>query len=100
MVAHGRVRVSRRASFGAADATSEGSRQLRELLRKQTFGSLARRLRCDERSVRWWASERFKPSRLMRARMFEVVAIPEDAWDVPPSSDLYAGEDPATTRRT
>lgn len=93
-------RARGRASFNPVDATNEGSRQLRELLRKSTFGALARRLRCDERSVRWWASEKFKPARVMRARMKDVLSIPEDAWDDKPSSDVYAGEDPATTRRT
>lgn len=87
-----------RASLSPAAATNDGSRRLRELLRQQSFGGLARRLRCDERAVRWWAREEFKPSRLMRARLLEVLAIPEDAWDLAPSSDPYASG-PATRRR-
>lgn len=87
-----------RANLSPADATNEGSRQLREMIRKQTYGALARRLRCDERAVRWWASERFKPSLVMRSRLAEL-GIAETAWDAPRSADIYAAGDPPTRRR-
>ncbi len=89
----------RRSKLEAADATSEGSRQLRSLLVRQTFGAVARRLVCDEGAVRHYARETRKPSHEMRVRIFDVLAIPYDSWDEPPSSDLYAGADPSTTRR-
>lgn len=62
-------------------ASSEGSRLLRLLARRQTFAAIAQRLGCDERAVRLWAAERFRPSRLYRARAEDVLGIPAHAWD-------------------
>jgi len=91
--------AERRALLLPREATNEGARRLRELLRKQTFGGLARRLRCDERSVRSWAREENRPSLVMRARIAEVLGILEDAWDAAPASDVYEpGADPPTAR--
>jgi hypothetical protein len=89
----------RRSKLEPSGATNEGARQLRELLVRQTFGALARRLRCDEGAVRHYAREKRKPNDGMRERIFTTFGIPYDAWDKPPSSDLYAGADPVTTRR-
>lgn len=90
--------AQRRALLLPRDATNEGSRLLRELLRRKTFGAIARRLRCDERSVRSWAREEAKPGLVLRARAGELLEIADAAWDEPPSSDVYAAEDPATTK--
>jgi len=80
------------------EATNEGSRLLRVLLKKHTFGALAKRMRCDERSLRFWAREKWKPSLVLRARGEDVLGIRATAWDEAPSSDLYAGTDPSTRR--
>lgn len=82
-----------------SEATTEGSRLLREQLRKHTAASLARRLRCDEKSVRAWAREEVKPSLVMRTKLSTVLGIREEAWDEPPASDVYTGSEPATGRR-
>lgn len=79
-------------------ATNEGARRLRELLRKHSAGSLAKRLRCDEKSVRNWARG-VKPSRVHRWRIHEVLGIVVEAWDSAPASDCYTGAEPATTRK-
>jgi len=92
--------ATRRALLLPRDATNEGSRRLRELLRRHTFAALARRLLCDEGTVRRMAHGRGKPSRLLRCRGAEVYGIPEGAWDDPPSRDVYATEEePLTTKR-
>lgn len=70
-----------RAVLLPADARTRGVRLLRELLRRQTFGAVARRVGVDERAVRKWASEECRPGRIARARMAEVLGIPETAWD-------------------
>lgn len=88
----------RRALLLPRDATNEGARRLRELLRRHTYAWIAKRLRCDEKAVRSWAHEGSKPGLLLRARIADVLRIPEAAWDEPPSKDTYAGEDPPTTR--
>ncbi len=77
--------VIRRALLAPHEATTEGSRRLRELLRRQTFDAVARTLGCDLRTVRLWALEKAKPSRLLRTRVDESLKIPGDAWDDPPS---------------
>jgi transcriptional regulator with XRE-family HTH domain len=91
--------VARRELFLPHEAPNEGARILRELLRRQTFAAIARRLRCDESAVRAWARGTGKPSHLLRARAADVLAIPERSWDEPRSSDLYAGSEPETTKR-
>lgn len=90
--------AERRALLLPREATNDGARRLRELLRKQTFGGVARRLRCDERSVRSWAREENRPSLVMRARIRDVLGVLEDAWDDAPTSDVYDAADPPTTR--
>src|SRR5688572_25601704 len=97
--AEGASVARRRALLLPRDATNEGSRRLRELLRKHTYAALARRLRCDEGTVRRVARELGKPGLLLRARAYEVLGITEPSWDEAPSSDVYAGEEPETTRR-
>lgn len=90
--------AARRAVLLPATATNEGSRRIRELLRKHTFGWIARKLTCDEKTVRAWAREDAKPSLIMRARAHERLAIDECAWDERPRSDAYSTSDPATSR--
>lgn len=94
--------MARRALLRPTDATNEGSRLLRILLLRQSFGALAKKLRCDESAVRNYAHERRKPDRMMRARAAEPppagLGIPDDAWDARPSSDLYASSEPETSR--
>lgn len=92
-----------RAVLLPADATNEGSRLLRELLRRMSIGALAKKLTCDEKTVRMWAQEKGKPSLLMRVRIWERraalrVEIRERAWDDPPSADAYSTADPATSK--
>lgn len=82
-------------------ATNEGSRRLRLLLRRHSFGAIARFLRCDESSVRAWAKERAKPSLAMRGACERTaqINIAEWMWDDPPIDDIYAGTEPLTTKR-
>lgn len=113
LVAENGVQVANRAAAGRvsgdqiarellrpADATNDGSRRVRELLRRRTFGAIAKQLRCDERAVRMWAREDTKPSLVLRARIEDVFAIPASAWDEEPTPDVYAaGKDPPTARK-
>lgn len=89
----------RRALLLPHEAETEGGRLLRDLLRKRSFAALARQLRCDEGSIRAWAREEGKPGLQLRARAAELLGIPERAWDLPRSLDLYAGSEPETTKR-
>lgn len=90
--------VRSRALLSPSEATNEGSRLLRELHRKKlTFGAIARRLRCDEASVRRWAYEKGKPNLQLRVRIREVLGIGEGTWDEPPKADFY-GSEPETQR--
>lgn len=89
----------RRSLFSPREALNEGARRLRELLKKHTFKSLARRLRCDDKTIRMWANHTWKPSLVMRVRLRDTFGIPESAWDDAPCSDVYAGEEPLTTKR-
>jgi hypothetical protein len=72
-----------RALLLPGEAGTEGVRRLREILRRQTFGAVAFRVRVDERSVRRWAREECRPSRLERDRAEEVLGIPGQSWDEP-----------------
>lgn len=89
----------RRALRLPEEATNEGSRQLRKILRRQGAGWIARRLLCDERTARRYADEAQKPSLQMRARAQDVFGIPERAWDEEPTPDAYEDGSPSTTRR-
>lgn len=75
------IGVKPRAMLAPAEASTEGVRRLRDILRRQTFGAVARRCGVDERSVRRWAREECRPSRLERERAQEVLGIPYQAWD-------------------
>jgi hypothetical protein len=75
-----------RALLLPGEASTEGVRRLREILKRQTFGAVARRLSCeglscDESSVREWAREEKRPSRRYRLRAQEVLGIPGSSWD-------------------
>lgn len=63
------------------EATTEGVRSLRTLLKHSTFNALATQLRCDSRLVRAWGKEEWRPSPRMRERVAEVLGIPSEAWD-------------------
>jgi hypothetical protein len=90
----------RRALLLPAEATTEGSRRLRELLRKQTCAAIARKLRCDESAVRFYAREARTPDLVMRARIREVLGWDEAIWEAPPAADdVYSQDAPATTKR-
>lgn len=95
--------ASRRDPLLPGEATSEGQRRLRVLLRRLTFGAIARVLRCDESTVRGWAKRPTRPHLTMRAAMERApqIGIPEWTWDEPPvvDPDPYAGGEPRTTRR-
>lgn len=60
-------------------------------------------MRCDEGAIRYWATERGKPSRILRGRLYDVFGIPDDSWDSAPSFDAYAlagrATEPETRRR-
>jgi hypothetical protein len=95
----------RRMQLDPRDATNDGSRRLREILRRRTFAAVALDLLCDEGAVRRWAHEKGKPCAILRTRAHEhaTIAIPFSAWDEPPSKDVYVGCDssrlPATEKR-
>lgn len=82
-----------------SDATNEGSRRIRELLRRTSYGAIARKLRVDERAVRLWAREERVPNAIMRERWRDVYAWEPDIWDAPPARDSYVGSEPTTTKR-
>ena len=63
------------------EATNDGSRALRELLRRLTFGQLAKRLTCTPSTVRKWAKELRMPTAAWRERMFLLLDIPLGAWE-------------------
>jgi hypothetical protein len=89
----------RRALLLPRDARTEGSRRIREELRRQTFAAIARRLRCDEGTVRRLATEAGRPSLVLRARAADILGIPEHAWDEPPfAADVYSSGEPPTAR--
>lgn len=48
-----------------------------------TFAAIARRLNCDESSVRAWVAGRTRPSLQRRLQLERVYGIPAEAWDVP-----------------
>jgi hypothetical protein len=70
-----------RALLLPADASTVGVRMLRELLLRQTFGAVARRLGCAVSDVRRWAREECRPSRLLRVKAADVLKIPGESWD-------------------
>ena len=90
--------AKRRELLLPADAKTEGERLLRELLRKQPYAQLARRLRCTEAAVRHYARGRV-PDPRMRSRMQEVFGWKEDVWSMKPDLDVYAAGDEPETRR-
>lgn len=86
--------MGRRATkLDPSTATTVGERQLRELVTRSTYGSIARRLRADESTIRHYARGRRRPDHEMRERLRDAYGIPTDAWD-----DPYVTE-PATTKR-
>ena len=87
----------RRDLLDPKEATNDGSRLLRLLLKEHTAGAIARRMRCDERTIRMWAREESKPGLVLRARGRKVLDIDETAWDEPP--DTYVAGDPKTDRK-
>lgn len=66
------------------EPTSEGVQQLREILTRQTFGAVARRVGVTRWAVRQWAREEARPSRRQRERCAEMLGIPVDAWEQVP----------------
>lgn len=91
--------MGRRTALRSDEAKTEGSRRLRVLLRRLTYGAIARKLRVDERAVRLWARDERTPSTIMRERWREAYQWDESIWDAEPVKDSYAGSDPLTTRR-
>lgn len=65
------------------DASTVGSRRLRELLQRQTFTAVALRVGVSHVTVRRWATELLRPSRQHRATMDRVLRIPPAEWDEP-----------------
>lgn len=66
-----------------AEAPTEGSRRLRELLQRQTMSAVAKRVACNDKSVRAWAQGNYRPARAHRATMARVLQIPPGEWDEP-----------------
>jgi DNA-binding transcriptional regulator YiaG len=75
----------RRALLLPSEATTEASRRLREMLRRQSFAAIARRLHVDEGAVRSWAREESRPNLQSRATCEDVLGISPGAWDEAPS---------------
>lgn len=70
-----------RALLLPSEATTEGVRILRELLRRQTSRAVARRVGVPHSTVLRWAREEFRPLLPQRARAVAALGIPEAAWD-------------------
>lgn len=73
--------ASPRALLLPGEASTLGARLLREILTRQTFGAVARRLGVDESLVRRWAREQDRPSRVHRLRAEGVLGIAATSWD-------------------
>lgn len=71
----------------AKDAPNDGVRRLRELLRYQSAAQLAERLGCDHTAVRRWSRAARTPEPTWRDRMFDVLGIPVEAWELLPDED-------------
>lgn len=86
-----------------SEAKTEGLRRLRELLVTKTFAALARRLRCDEGTIRHYERGVRFPDTRMRRRMREEFGISENAWFpagiIGADHDAYMGDEPATARK-
>lgn len=82
------------------EATNDGSRALRVLLRRLTLGQLARQLKCAVSSVRKWALGARTPTAHWRAKMYEVLGVPLDSWERQREhvTTDYDEEGPATSR--
>lgn len=89
----------RRAALRPEDARTEGERRLRVLLRRKTFGEIARAWLVDESAVRFYARGRRRPVYEIRARARKKDGIPESSWDEPPADDVYEATDPPTRKR-
>lgn len=76
------------------EATNEGSRALRALLRRLTLGQLARMLKCTPSTVRKWAVEIRTPTAKWRERLLDELGIPLEAWErrCTPRSDVREGD--------
>lgn len=76
----------------AVDASNEGVRRLREILRSRSAAVVAKRLGCDSTAVRRWAREERTPTPEWRKVLDEVLGIPESSWETP------LGAEPPTER--
>lgn len=77
----------------AIDASNEGVRRLRELLRTRSAATLARKLACDSTAIRRWAREDRMPTAEWREALERELGIPRGAWEEP------LGAEPPTERR-
>lgn len=66
------------------EASNDGVRRLRELLRSKSAVTLARALACDPTAVRRWAREERAPGPEMRDAMEKYLGIPMTSWEAPP----------------
>lgn len=76
----------------ASESPNDGVRRLRELLRYQSAARLAMRLGCDSTAVRRWARGARTPSPAWRERLYDVLGIPVESWE------LVASDDDAVTQ--
>lgn len=82
----------------AEDATTEGMRLLRIVLRRQTAARLAKRLACTDAAIRLWARGARTPGATMRDVLERELDIAAEAWELEPTVDAYDA-DPATGKK-
>ena len=67
-----------------AEPSNEGVQQLREILTRQTFEAVARRVGVTREAVRKWAREEAMPNRRMRAVVEKSIGIKATCWEEAP----------------
>lgn len=77
----------------AIDASNEGVRRLREVLRSRSAAVVARLVGCDATAIRRWAREERTPTAEWRTVLHSELGIAESAWEEP------VGAEPPTERR-
>jgi DNA-binding transcriptional regulator YiaG len=73
-----------RVALYLAEPTNEGVQRLREILMRQTFGAVARRVGVDKETVRQWAREEARPSRRHRSVIELRLGVPAATWEEAP----------------
>jgi transcriptional regulator with XRE-family HTH domain len=76
------------------DAPNDGSRRIRELLKRLTSGQIAQKLLCDISTVCRYAQGRRSPERAVRQRCDEIYGIPIGSWEEPNALSLATSGQP------